>query len=82
MVYEKICVGVLVEFLKEGGIVPRRLCWGDGQEFQVDKVVIRENSPCHSGEILVQRFTIKISGQERYLYYDKENEIWFVERLI
>ncbi len=82
MVYEKICVRVVVEFPKGGGIIPQKLWWVDGQEIQVDKILIRESAPCRSGGILMQRFTVKILGQERYLYYDNENEIWFIERLI
>ena len=82
MAYEKIPVKVTAEFSKNGGIKPIVLEWNDGQKFIIDRVVLRENKPCRSGEILVERFTVKINGQERYLYYEKIKELWFVERKI
>ncbi|MBO7345149.1 MAG: hypothetical protein J6U92_04340 [Clostridia bacterium] len=82
MVYEKIFVRVAVEFSKSGGIIPLKFWWKDGREIYIDKIIIRESAPCRSAGILMQRFTVKILGLERFIYYDKEKEIWFVERLI
>ncbi len=82
MAYEKIPIKLIAEFLKSGGIKPLIIEWSDGQKFGIDRVILRENKPCHSGEILVERFTVKIDGQERYLYYEKNKELWFVEKKI
>ena len=82
MVYEKIHVGVLVEFYNSGSINPLVIYWENGQKIKIDKVLLRERAPCRSGGVLVERFLVKIQGEERIIYYDKEREIWFVEKLI
>ncbi len=80
MAYEKITIDVTVKFLSNGGIKPLYIEWKDGQRYKIDRIIIRETAPCRSGVILVERFRVMISGKERYLYYDKEKEFWFVEK--
>ena len=80
MDYVKIYVRVRVEFLSTGGIVPLSLFWKDGNEFLIDKVKLKERAPCKSGGVLPIRFTVMMQGKEKYLYYEREKERWFVEK--
>ena len=82
MASEKTQIAMTVQFLKEGGIKPLLIGWLDGEEYPIDKILARENKPSKTGVILVERFTVSIDGQIRYVYYDKEKEVWFVERKV
>ena len=78
--YEKIYVGLIVEFLRDGGMRPRELLWHDGKRFIIDRVKFIEKAPCKTGGILTTRYTILIGGEERLLFYEKSKEKWFIER--
>ncbi len=82
MAYEKKKIAMIVRFLKDGGIKPLLVEWEDGEKYPIDRIIAREKKPSLTGEILVERFTVSIGGQRRYVYYDKQKEIWFVERKV
>lgn len=81
MNYVKIYVSVLAEFSASGGLKPLSLTWDDGRKFSIDRVKYIERKPCKSGGILPMRYTVLIDGQERYLYYVRDDARWFVEKL-
>ena len=79
MFYQKVYVRVVCEFLLSGGVRPLKLYWSDGKSYSIDRVKFIGTAPCLSGGVLPQRYTVIISGQQRYLYYEIKNQRWFVE---
>ncbi len=80
MRYEKIYVDVTVRFLREGGLRPLEIIWSDGKRFNIDKIKFIERAPSKVGGIMTLRFTVNLLGAEKYLYYEKEFDRWFVEK--
>lgn len=80
MRYEKIYVDVTAKFLAEGGLRPTELTWRNGKKYVIDKVRFIDRAPARVGGLIIKRYTVVIGGQERYLYYDKNLERWFVEK--
>ncbi len=80
MYYEKIYLQVIAEFDSVGGMRPTVIVWRDGKRFQIDKIKAVERAPCKSGGVLPIRYTIEVYGQTRFLYYERTNERFFVER--
>ncbi len=80
--FKKVYVKILAEFLSEGGIRPRKLFWCDNAVFIIDRVKYVENAPPKSGGLLTKRYTCAFGENERYLYYDKANERWFIEQYV
>ena len=82
MIYEKVYVKTVCEFLRSGGIRPLEIIWVNGKRYSVDRVKEIERKPCKSGGILPVRYTIFVLGQQKYIYYEPQRERWFVEREI
>ena len=80
MRYEKVYLGVTARFLIDGGIRPSEIIWTDGKHFSIDKIRFIDLVPSKVGGINTVRYTVMICGQERYLYYEKPTERWFVEK--
>lgn len=71
-------VQVMAEFTPDGRLLPKRIIWEDGRQFQIDRI-----SDCRRAASLKAggtglRYTCWIGGREHYLYYE-ENYKWFVE---
>lgn len=82
MYYQKQMVEVIALFSIDGQIIPLEIIWIDGKRFRVDKVMTKKRVPSRTGGLLVERYTILVEGQQRYLYYQKEGEKWFVEKMV
>ena len=68
MRYEKIYVKVPVNF-----------DWF-GQRITIDKVMERKKAPPeHVGAYLTDVFVCKIRGKERKIYFEREENRWFIE---
>ena len=80
MEYAKICVGMLVNFSKDGGMRPLELRLEDGQIIEIDRVKFVDKALPKTGGLAVRRYTVDIGGLIRYLYYDAKNLQWFVEK--
>ena len=74
----KIYVDVDAKFTADGSLRPLCIIWGNGRRYTVDKVTdcVRAASRKAGGTGL--RYTCRICGVERYLFYE-ENYRWFVE---
>lgn len=82
MIYEKVYVRTVCEFLRSGGIRPLEIVWADGKRYQIDRIKSIERAPCKSGGILPDRYTVMVLGQQKYIYYETQRQRWFVEREI
>lgn len=80
MSYEKVFVEVVVKFFQDGGMRPLEIRWIDGERYLIDRVKYVERAPSRAGSLIAKRYTVIINGLERYLYYQEDNEKWFVEK--
>ena len=83
----KIYVQVDVRFDRDGFVHPRSIIWTDGRRYEIDRVT--DVKPMHAAKAggTGDRFSICVNGQNRYLFYERFNELegnhvgrWFVER--
>ena len=73
----KVYVDVQALHTKEGALLPLTLRWADGRLYAIDRVLdVRKAASLKAGGIGV-RYTCRILGKERYLWY--EDPGWFVE---
>lgn len=80
MHYEKVYVEVVAKFLRDGGLRPLEIVWADGKRYSVERVKFIERKPSKVGSLISRRYTVTICGLERYIYFETDNERWFVER--
>lgn len=82
MYYQKQMVEVIALFNSDGKIIPLEIIWIDQKRYRIDKVLSKTRVPSRTGGLLVERYCILVEGQQRYLYYQKEGEKWFVEKMV
>ena len=83
----KVYVQVKVDFREDGIMLPRKITWEDGREYEIDRVSdIRQAAAMRAGG-QGDRYTIHIQGRQSYLFFERSpnqtgNYIgrWFVER--
>ncbi|NLH64111.1 MAG: hypothetical protein GX478_07995 [Erysipelotrichaceae bacterium] len=69
-------VDVEVRMQKDRTMVPLRLVWDDGRKYEIDKVGRAEKRASQVGGCGI-RYEVKIHGQYRYLFFEKDR--WFIE---
>ena len=75
----KIYVGVNCTFDELGTMTPEFIIWDDGRRFEIDRVLeVRRASSEKAGGCGL-RFTCRILGKERHLFYEDMLGKWFVE---
>ena len=62
-----------------GEVIPLFVVWENGVKYQIDKVLRKERAASLKSGGFGIRYTIRIQGQMRYLYY--ENPGCFIETL-
>ena len=83
----KVYVSVKVDFRTDGIMLPRKITWEDGREYEIDRVTdIRQAAAMRAGG-QGDRYTVRIGGQQSYLFFERSpNQTgscigrWFVER--
>lgn len=83
----KVYVDVKVDFRADGIMLPRKITWEDGREYEIDRVSdIRQAAAMRAGG-QGDRYTIFVQGKQSYLFFERSanqtgNNIgrWFVER--
>ncbi len=74
----KIYVDVIVEFRKDGSLVPKAINWNDYKTYEIQKVTdVRRVASPKAGATGI-RYTIYVEGYESHLYFG-DNRRWFVE---
>jgi len=63
--------------IENGSVVPLEIIWDDGRVFSIDKILDKRKASSTKGGGCGMRYTIRISGQEKFLFLD--DNIWFVE---
>lgn len=75
----KIVVEVVARFDTAGQITPLWMVWEDGRRFEIDRVLdVRRAASLKAGGMGV-RYTVRIYGKERYLWFEDLSNTWFVE---
>lgn len=77
MEYRKVNVAVDAHFDVDGKLLPRAMTWEDGTIFEIDRVLEAKRAASMKAGGIGTRYTVRIRGKERYLYF--ENPTWFVE---
>ena len=82
---EQTFVRVTAEFDTEGNLYPRSLVWEDGCTYEIDRILDLRTaaSQKHGGQ--GDRYTVRIRGQIRYLFFERGPGCgavgrWFVEK--
>lgn len=73
---EKRYVPVVVRFDQNGKIRPLEIEFDDGEKYIIDKVLDVRRAACKSVGGVGDRYTVKIRGQETYLWLEQNR--WFV----
>ena len=67
----KVYVGVKADFREDGVMLPRRIVWEDGREYDIDRIKdIRQAAAIRTGG-QGDRYTIMIDGKQSYLYFER-----------
>jgi len=70
-------VPVIVRFEAEGKLRPLMIEFDESRKYPVDRVLDVRRAACESVGGVGDRYTCRIQGQERYLWFEKGR--WFVE---
>lgn len=70
-------VQVIATFNEDGQIIPHALTLHDRQ-YMIDRVLDRRMAAATKAGGQGMRYTVRIQGQETYIFYD-EHQRWFVE---
>ena len=76
---EKRYVPVVVRFDAEGQLRPLEIEFDEGHKYTVDRVLDVCRAACQTVGGVGVRYTIRVQGQERYLWLEKER--WFEEAI-
>jgi hypothetical protein len=76
---EKQYVAVAAEFSTDGRMRPMWIRWTDGRKYEIDRISdCRRAASLRAGGAGL-RYTCRIQGQTRFLFYE-ENYRWFVTK--
>lgn len=74
---------------ENGQMLPRRITWEDGRQFDIDRV--KDIRPTHAARAggSGDRYTIYVNGQQRHLFFERSANVsgnvigrWFMERRV
>lgn len=80
MNYVRVDVEVIVRITRTGRVIPLKIVWEDGREFEIERVTFFEKTASRVGAVLPVRYTCRVRGSERFLYCESGTNIWFLER--
>lgn len=76
---DKVYVDVIAKFSKEGKLIPKKITWENGREYEISSIRdVRRAASIKAGGV-GQRYTCMVEGKEVYLFYE-DNNLWFMER--
>ena len=77
---EKRYVPVVVRFDTEGQLRPLTIEFDEEHKYSVDRVLDVCRAACQTVGGVGVRYTVRVQGQERYLWLEKNR--WFVEAVV
>ena len=80
---QRVYVEMLVNYSVDGTMMPAALKWEDGNVYEIDRVLDVRRAASAAGSLGV-RYTVRILGHERRLFYEDTYSAtghprWFVE---
>lgn len=75
---KRVFVKVLVDIDEVGKIMPRKITWPDGREFEIDRVLDIRPAPAKSGGSGI-RYTCRIQGQVVPIYQGIVDGKWWCD---
>lgn len=87
----KVTVEVLVDFQRNGAMVPKEIIWIDDNEEEIHYKIDKVKDVCQAASRRAggqgDRYTIVVNGQETYLFFERSANLtgrvigtWYVER--
>ncbi|MCL1912320.1 MAG: hypothetical protein FWG10_00200 [Eubacteriaceae bacterium] len=73
-------VAVDARFSEEGELAPLAIYWEDGRKYEIDKILDKRRAASLKAGGIGVRYTVRINGQSRFLWYEEPR--WFVEAVI
>jgi len=77
---EKRYVPVVVRFDTEGQLRPLTIEFDEEHKYSVDRILDVCRAACQTVGGVGVRYTVRVQGQERYLWLEKDR--WFVEAIV
>lgn len=75
----RVYVDVVTLYAKEGDVIPLKILWSDGTNYDIDKVL----DVCKAASLKAGgcglRYKCRIQGKEKYLFFETYEGKWFVE---
>jgi hypothetical protein len=71
-------VKVVAVYAKTGEIQPLFLCWDNGRNYKIDKVLSKEQRASQVGGCGI-RYVCMIQGNQRSLFLEQNKNRWFIE---
>lgn len=79
IVIKKVYVDIIAQYGKDGRVTPLTIIWEDGQGYEIEKIRdVRNAASLKVGGTGV-RYTVMLQGKEKYLFFDTNENKWFVE---
>ena len=75
----KVYVDVLVEFSKDGLLIPKEITWEDGRKYEITRGKDKRRAASTRAGGVGERYTCVVDGKEIFLFYE-DNNMWFMER--
>lgn len=81
--YEKVYVAMILRVDTDGNTKPVEIEWENGVRYLITKIVdVRQAPPRYVGSSQTIRYTVKVAGREKELFYESFSKKWFIEKLI
>lgn len=74
----KVIVSAVIRYDTEGNMTPLSFEWVDVTVYEIDRILDKSRIASQVGGI-GSRYTVRVLGRQRYLYYDELDKVWFVE---
>ena len=76
---KKVYVDVFSLYTKEGDVIPLKIIWENSTTYDIDKVLDVCNAASLKAGGVGLRYKCRIHGKERYLFFEVNDNKWFVE---
>ena len=72
-------VGVNVDSMPDGRVIPQRILWDNGTAYDIDSITEQHRAASMKAGGTGIRYTCRVNGQVCHLFYEDMVGKWFVE---
>ena len=69
-------VPVIVRFEADGYMRPQIIEFDEGHKYPIDRILDVRRAACESVGGVGDRYTVRVQGQERYLWFERDRWVW------